>query len=517
MEESAVVYTDIYARQSLGNEDAIDDQIHECREDVAELDWTVLRVLRDGKSASEYAKHGARSDWLKVLERIESGECQRLTIWEVSRASRKFLDEDSWAQLITLGRRKSLLIRVTNRDRTYDLSRADHRNELMRLAVEAAEDSDKRSKWVERGVKSSFRRGRPPTGKVPMGYEQVRNSLGKVENWRIKEPEATKIRRTFEQVAEGVPMRRLENFLGVKASTIRKNIRKTVYKGVRRITDNGEVKEKRGIWPAIVDDELWDRANKVLDGNASDFRPAAVRMLLTRAVRCGECGDWVKGDGMTRKGYLGPRYNCRKGCVGFEAEEAEAAIQNLLMVVLSREDYQNEIKAAMDADTEETKEANREIKRLEAMLEGHKKNASTGMLHPDDFAEIASGIRANMKRLSSQKAKANVPGSIYSIIQDVPPEAVQRMEDHGLFALERVGDMEPPELRALIRDVLDIQVFQVQKKGKRLGYRVPFFERALIGIRGRRDYLMGPCCPLRTPPADVEPPETTETDFSVPW
>ncbi|MEU5154524.1 recombinase family protein [Glycomyces sp. NPDC021274] len=504
MEERAVVYTDIYARQSLGNKDAIEDQIIECREDVTTgLGWTVLKVFKDGKSASEYAKHGGRTDWSKVLERIESGDCQILTIWEVSRASRKFLDEDSWNQLLSLGRRKGLLIRVTNRDRTYDLTRADHRNELMRLAIEAAEDSDKRSKWVERGVKSSFRRGRPPTGHVPKEYAQQRDSLGKVVNWTVNEENAARLREAYERVAEGTPMRQLENLLGVTAPTIRKKLRNPVYKGVRRITVDGEVKEKHGIWPAIVDDELWDRANKVLDGNAKDFRPASVRMLLTRAVRCGECGDWVKGDGMTRNGYLGPRYGCRKGCVWFEAEEAEKIVKQLLIKVLSRPDYQHEIKAAMDADTEETKALNLEIRDLETKLEGHQRNSIAGTLHPDDAAAITTGIRARIRDLNARKSKANVPGSIYAMLADdfsgseEDQAGIRRMEEHGLFAMERLTNMAAPEVRALIRDVLDIQMFKVQQKGgKRLGVRVPFFERALIRIRGREDYLMGPSCAL---------------------
>jgi hypothetical protein len=496
MEESDVVYTDIYARQSLGNEDAIEDQIIECREDVEELGWAVRNVFKDGQSASEYSKRKKREDWERVMDRIKAGACQYLTIWEVSRASRKFLKEESWRELMEVGQERGLFIRVTNRDRTYDLTRADHRNELMRLAVEAAEDSDKRSKWVARGVKSSFRRGRPPTGHVPKEYRQMRNDLGKVVNWEVNEPEAAKLRAVYERVAEGVPMRQLEGIIKVKASTIRKKIRNPVFKAVRRIEDKGEVKEKRGIWPAVVDDDLWERANRVLDGNAKDFRPASVRMLLTRAVRCGECGDWVKGDGMTRNGYLGPRYGCRRGCVWFEAREAEQAISTLLMVVLNRKDYQHEIKAAMDADTDETRAIKQEVKHLEESLEGHQRNSIAGTLHPDDFAAITTGIRARIRDLNAQKAKANVPGSIYALAGEIPSETVGEMESQGIFALERVGRMEPPELRALIRDVLDVQVFRVQKGGTRIGYKVPFFERALIRIRGREDYLMGPSCAL---------------------
>jgi site-specific DNA recombinase len=71
-----------------------------------------------------------------------------------------------------------------------------------------------------------------------------------------------------------------------------------MYVGIKSYHIKGESRETKGVWPAIVDEAIFKRANELLKKNHHRVRYSQANrypFLLSGLVSCGACGDTMCG------------------------------------------------------------------------------------------------------------------------------------------------------------------------------------------------------------------------------
>ena len=170
------------------------------------------------------------------------------------------------------------------------------------------------SKVVTQGLRETAMKGLSTGGRISMGYV-VKDHL-----FTIDEKQAPAIQYCFEARADGVPKKKIAEELKNRGfltnqgkeftiQTVTRILHNPVYKGV-----NDYMGIKRSC-PAIVDEELWDRANAVEEHEKRLYgkKSAAAVYALSGKIFCGKCGAALVGDaGTSHGGAIYTYYTCAK-------------------------------------------------------------------------------------------------------------------------------------------------------------------------------------------------------------
>ena len=212
------------------------------------------------------------------------------------------------------------------------------------LSGTAEFDNRIRADRTKAGLKAAVCHGRWPFGPT-IGYLAARDATNKPIT--VLDPDrAPLIKRAFEQFATGLytdlQIRKEITKLGLrtrKGNVISRQhlaviLRNPFYTGWLVVGPWAE--RKRGNFPALIDQETFDKVQGVLNGLLPKTTPEALNrpeFPLRRYARCGKCGArmtaaWVRG-GMNRR-Y--PYYSCSEQCrgMGIRAEELERQFLEIL-------------------------------------------------------------------------------------------------------------------------------------------------------------------------------------------
>ena len=276
------------------------------------------------RSASRYARK-KREDFDRLVEDIKAGtfDANVLVLWELSRGSRKVSE---WTAMLEMLADTEIRIWVTSTERLYDPATDEDADDLLQSAVDSQRESTKTSKRITRDMKSSATEGLPH-GKKLYGYDREYDpKTRELKRVFFVEHEAAVVREAGERVLKGhtfyeiasdfnmrgIPPRR-ESFkahrrhLGWTSVAIRQMLEMESYGGKRvhrpkkkRKTDPQIVKVVDGKWPAMFDQDVWERIQvelekrRTVDSRGNQVKPREAnwdnKHLMSGLAVCAECG-----------------------------------------------------------------------------------------------------------------------------------------------------------------------------------------------------------------------------------
>ncbi len=312
----------IYARVSLdarGEGRSVAEQVKECQAWADREGWTVTATITETGSASRYARStGARTRWAELTEAVSSREHDILLTWESSRATRQI---GEYAELVELCRTHLVLWGYSGA--VYDLSTRDG---LFRTGLDALlsqDESARTSERISRAVRARAAAG-APHGKIPFGYRREYDpTTGALLRQVPHEETAPIVREVYQRIAAGVSLNAIARDLTARgiptprpaksrfdadawiAMSVRRIIRMPAYNGKR--VHQGEV-VGQATWPALIDDDLWARANAAIDSHTrTSPTDSTARWLLAGIAQCGLCHGPVR----RIKNGTGQSYTCK--------------------------------------------------------------------------------------------------------------------------------------------------------------------------------------------------------------
>jgi DNA invertase Pin-like site-specific DNA recombinase len=454
---------DVYARISRavnGETIKTDYQVEICSEELAERGARVGKVFTDS-SLSAWKRDVVRPDWIKLMDRLESGQCDGVMFYDVTRFSRKIGEGERLVEAAERG------MRVWSLTGEYDLATADGRRHFREDMVSAASESDKNSERIKHGKVRRARRGRIAGGGRGYGMPGL---APKPEGWQKDDPRemvpAEQVAAEREVIAEccrrilgGEPLPSVVRDLdrrGLKTVTGKRWTRD----GLRQMLDrpalagllahNGKVVGRlvAGSEPVIKAEE-WERLSAILAGRPRG-RPVADVHILTNTMACGTCGHLMQG---TTRASLSPysdgspvrNVRCRKdanhfGCGrnSIDAAVAEAIVSEAVKRRLGDPRRADRLAARLAVVRDERARIETEITTLEAAADNlAAKTVSWGVDRVDKAMEP---ILTKLQKLRAERDALEVPDDPHAAMRDAAREWDEA---------EAVGDIAA--LRAMVR------------------------------------------------------------------
>lgn len=373
--ERVVVYARVSSseQQKGGN---IKSQVTECLAYCERADLEVVEVYRDDGVSADVSALDERPAGEQLLSAAEEGKFSRVVIWDMDRLSRDTIQGSiALMHFEELGIDLDEMGHVVRADDDDDMARTMAK---LRLVIGEA-DKNKRSRNAKRGWKDKVKAGNYYPGPVaPFGYQHALTE----EGVRTVEPNPEHddtVRQMFEWCVaglgttaiatrlnrEGVPTAtqgtKRQAKYGWSATSVGKVIRNTLYYGEvthqqykrkkvkgRKTKVRGKVLFKHTVKvPALVDRDLWDRANAAIKSRRFVIPEPKRTYMLSGLLRCRHCGGSYTA--RTRTGVNGDYhwYYCRERYIyggaadhqdviwKLNAEETEGYIQTLVRDFLS--------------------------------------------------------------------------------------------------------------------------------------------------------------------------------------
>lgn len=334
---------------------------------------------------------------------------------------------------------------------------------------------------TKKGQRQLVREGWWRGGKVPWGLALEEVEGGK-RTYRRLIPDPVRgplMVGVFEQLAAGGRLRDILAFVQEKTGevwpppTFYSRVRNPVYKGVleygKSTMPMGRKRKKtpdactEGQWAGLVSEDLWARANGVLDQRSQDFRrngkKAAQPYLLSQAALCAKCGAPLVGNMRNDKRY----YVCsrRRTCTWkllpaepLEAHVLDQAQTNLVALdleeLLAR--YQAGLQPQQEASVRE--EAALRKRLTEVRTQAHNLVAVLAQGHAD-----VKIIGQTLRKLQQEE------GDLADQIGRAQVERAQALEInthlvrlHLEEARARLREMSPEDLKLLFRHMFRLQI-----------------------------------------------------------
>lgn len=367
--DPALVRVVIYCRVSDDRRGgrSVRQQEAELRADCAEHGWTIVGVLKDDDVGASSFSKGERPQWRKVLDMVEAGEVDVIATWEGSRAQRDL-------ELYVLLRRLCIDsgVRWFYSGRLYDMSNWRDRRDTARDAVDDEASSGQTSERGRRDARAAALAGRPH-GRRLFGYKRIydpdtgdligqepstepvpgppaavavltRVLGGTVDSYETP-PEADVVRRIFAEYLAGSGIWMIVEGLKEDGLTTGTGV-PWGYRQVARVLDNPSYAARRfhngafvadGDWPAIIDPDVFDRAQARRASRRGTRSTPQVRLLGT-VGRCGKCGGkLIVGNDRANKQYL-----CKASfCVGRRMGKLDLFVTAALLERLGRRDVRD--------------------------------------------------------------------------------------------------------------------------------------------------------------------------------
>ncbi len=450
---------DLYLRKSTKDEGrSAERQLAELTDSAADMDLAIGQVYCDPEfSASRFARK-ARPDFPKLMERIRSGECRVIGLFEVSRGSRQLTE---WSTLLDECRDRQIRIWIWADERVYRPWKTGDWDTLARMGVDAATESNKTSDRVTSGKRKAAREGRPP-GKLQYGFTRRYDERGKLVRTfdadgnpidQVPHPEqAAVVAEVVKRVIDGDSMRAISLDLNqrglVKPSGkpwegvhLRQMILSPSLIG-RRIHRGEDV--GRAAWAPLVDEGEWRRAVAILTapGRQAPSRGTLLAHWLTNVAACGRCGEG-RLISMSRNGIgRALRYGC-KACNGVfvEREPFEAFVE---LVILARLKSADALAAFQPVDGPAVREAEKQVAELNARLDAHYVEAAAGRLSARGLTAVEGPLLAEIRAAEQKSRRLILPAAL----RDVDP---------GLVVARWPG-MAPEQKRSYVRALAEIVV-----------------------------------------------------------
>ncbi|HAR41031.1 MAG TPA: hypothetical protein DCS07_00085 [Bdellovibrionales bacterium] len=263
--------------------------------------------------AGRSGKDMNRPELKRLLKAIEAGEINMVMVSELSRLSRSIKDFSQIWEFMQAHGCGFLSLREN-----FDTSTAAGEMMLYSIANFAQFERRQTSERVAAGFLSRAQRGLWNGGPLPLGYEPDPEKKG---NLRIVEDEADVVRVAFQALLShgSVPfaakwlndngyspygplrgggyLPRRRHFT---TASLYRLLRNSAYAGRRivKARTGNVVQVVPAAWPCIIEERLFDRAQKVLDAGKGQKtgRGSRYPYLLSTRITCGQCGAPLIGN-----------------------------------------------------------------------------------------------------------------------------------------------------------------------------------------------------------------------------
>jgi len=264
------------------------------------------------------AKNMKRPKLQELLKAIRNKEIDLVMVTELSRLSRSTRD---FIQMWDLMNEHGCGFTSLRED--FDTTNAAGEMVLFQLMNLAQFERRQTSERVAANLAARSARGLYNGGSVPVGYKIIKYKPGYLD---IDPPMATTIQECFKAFLREGCLSHAAKWLNEQGITLKKQnegggrfkrvghftvdnlqgiLRLKAYVGIKEYTHKGEKKEVKAVWPAIIDEVTFARANQLLDKNKSRYKPfqnGKFPYLLSGLMFCKCCGSHMPGKSATGRG-----------------------------------------------------------------------------------------------------------------------------------------------------------------------------------------------------------------------
>ena len=305
-----------YARySSAGQRDvSIDQQLADIRAYAQREGYVIVHEYAD-HARSGFKRIEARTEFQAMISSAAAGTFDTVLCWKVDRFGRNRADSATYKQQLA-----QLGVSVVYVMEPIPTGAAGCLTEGMLEAI---------AEWYSRNLSENVKRGMNDNarrclynGTTVFGYDGIRN-----QPYQINEEQAAVVRQIFALYIEGFSMAEICRQLNSagqrtesgKLFTINKlyNILKQRrYLGIYMFGDH----VIPGGMPAIIDEDTWEKVQRMRSKTARHYEKNPVEYLLTGKAFCGHCGKPMVGDsGTSKTGDIHYYYTCqsrkrRAGC-----------------------------------------------------------------------------------------------------------------------------------------------------------------------------------------------------------
>lgn len=437
----AAVYCRVSTDLQGDNGTSLDTQLAGCRAYCQRLGYSIVDEVQEARSGATLDRPGLRA----LRERIGRGEVDALVVYDLDRLSRS--QNHHGVLFCEIEEVHGARIESATQDangpgwiviRTFAGLLAEMEREKIR-------------ERTMRGRRARIEEGHlPTTGFASYGFEYVQpskeqRSAGLKARRAVIEHEAATVRRIFEGVASGLPLRAVANGLndeGVPspgsrlhyreersdrwtATGLRVILRNPAYMGLtvagrfKMKSAKVKVEQERELWtvlnlsgPAIVSEGLWRSAYERLQANRGAVTwNKGQPMLLRGRIVCGECGSLVYAGADSRAGRRN-HYRCRSGHEGRRGVQVDQAEldgwvwSQVERVLGDRDRIVAELRARLEGVDDSGLRLRAERLREHVQRLGRQKQALNRVLSDSEGAMTWADIEPEMRRLKEEEERS---------------------------------------------------------------------------------------------------------------
>ncbi|WP_329032199.1 recombinase family protein [Streptomyces sp. NBC_01725] len=440
---------------------SVDSQLVEGREMCETHGWPIVGVFDKDvdRSASRHART-RRTDFEAMLEGIRASECRIVVAWE---ASRYYRDLEAYVRLRAACLEGGVLLCYNGQ--IFDLSKRADRKATARDALDAEDEGEGIHDRNERTHRRLAAEGKP-VSRIPWGYarryDTATGDLLEQYEHPVRGPFVVSM---FKRLVEGWARYRIARWLNTEPDAaledgkewdierVTVQLRNPAYAG-RRVHQGKVV--RKATWKALVTDELFDRAQEILDDAIGwPVKDRSVKHRYSFVTFCGEHGEDLPKLKVSpaRNKYFCPKLDTAMRLDWFEAYVDEAIITWLSSPAAA---------AAFQRDdqVEDSERARRLLKKLEQQLEEARELASTTDENGDPGlspASLASMERGLTPKITAARAK------VRELTAPVPPLVAKLLEAPDV---EKVWDgLLLEQKRTVVRQIVTVRLHKAHAKG----------------------------------------------------
>lgn len=327
------------------------------RDYILQQGKTVFKVYSDeGISGGRYDRPGLQA----LLKDAKKGLFGSVGIWMISRISRDLLHLLKIIDVL-----KNADVNLFSLKERFDMNTPLGNFIIQMLGSIAQMQREAISQNVKAGSLLRAKSGKFIGGAM-LGYKIVRDTSGTsvTSNYVICPEEAEVVRKIFDLYCQGSGLKVVAQTMNEQGYRSKEGNEFSII-GIRKILTNqayiGKVKYAGeyfdGIHEAIISNEQWETAQKLLASKKSCDKKIDYQYLLSGLVKCRECGSWMVPWHTTRKNKNGTtriyyyyscgRYlnmgtgSCKANVVN--AQEADKVVMDFMVNYLSTKEWQEKV------------------------------------------------------------------------------------------------------------------------------------------------------------------------------
>ena len=351
-----------------------------------------------------------RPAFQKMLEDMRAGKINYIVAYKLDRVTRSVRD----LEVLISDLETHHCYLVCDRD-DVNTSTANGRFFVRMLTVLSQLEIEIVSERTKFGLNGAIKAGHIP-GKVPLGYYRASDKSLKVDN-------ATKdiVLRIFEMYLEGKSYQTISNILNEEKvaspekkkwcdSTIDRIINNKIYMGDYeryKYNKNKETELFVDVVPPIITRAMWEEVQKQKETNQRAYCRNRVYIFFQKLV-CPTCGKIMtcKGAGGKKSKYM--YYHCDNCKIYYNEDEIEDCLIDYILDLVEYDFHVNKYYYPLLAEKKdnESKEIEKEMKKLQQQKARLKKAYMNGILEMEDFSEDYKLIEEKLATLESKRINA---------------------------------------------------------------------------------------------------------------